>query len=891
MTKNLNRIILIVLLLASTFVRADELDYPCRALIESGSLSAAKSELQQQQAKSPNDHAVAFALYKFYATRGNPDRNLKKAYACLCQSQDLLEAYPPKDLSRAEKNGYTAKLYAAEYANISLIAQLEAQRANTLESWNDYLATYKRAPQKLTTQVTKTRDAMAFKQAEKTNTREAYEEFTKLYPNAHEREEAEQRIYALAYNAIVESDKEQDFLDYIKAYPGSPYIDKAKDKATELEMRRLVRRWDWQTQKDYLQSHTAANRWRDTTMFTLMRYVKRTHDLEAARWGLTNLPAPHSDSCWAVMRAVSLEDTTLQAFVKFHDSYRTLAIESIQKADDKLIEAHNKYQAGSISTEQYIDLVAPAYPAYYKLQGLIRSDVKAKNWQAALATVKAHERAFGKDYRYTDLVRVLEEKDDPKRVATSVGSGVNTPEGNEYAPAITADDKLLYFCGTKRPGNMGKEDIFVSQKTVNGWGKAVPVTDLNTADANEASLAVTADGTTMIIFKNGKLMFSHRTKDGWGPLRSFSKTTTISEWQADAMITSDGKALLFAAMSKVPHENQMSINIFVSLLKENGEWSKPFGLGPVINTSRTDRSPFLHPDMKTLYFCSEGHSSMGGTDVFVSKRLSERSWTEWSEPVNMGKAVNSAGNECWYKISTDGSLAYFSKRENKQNDIYQLSIPEHLRPQPVATISGRVVDSNGNPVVTVIRWENLETQRFVGHTRTNPEDGQFFIALPEGKNYGYYIYNEKLFPVSDNIDLRKSDQFISVENNITVTTIKEMIENETPIALNNLFFDTGKWFLLPASISELNRVATIIRQQGIPVEISGHTDDVGDDESNRILSERRANAVRDYLLKAGIDSKLLTAHGYGESRPVATNKTPEGRQKNRRVELKFISSK
>ncbi|MBP5659534.1 MAG: OmpA family protein [Paludibacteraceae bacterium] len=295
--------------------------------------------------------------------------------------------------------------------------------------------------------------------------------------------------------------------------------------------------------------------------------------------------------------------------------------------------------------------------------------------------------------------------------------------------------------------------------------------------------------------------------------------------------------------------------------------------------------------MKTLYFCSEGHSSMGGTDVFVSKRLSERSWTEWSEPVNMGKAVNSAGNECWYKISTDGSLAYFSKRENKQNDIYQLSIPEHLRPQPVATISGRVVDSNGNPVVTVIRWENLETQRFVGHTRTNPEDGQFFIALPEGKNYGYYIYNEKLFPVSDNIDLRKSDQFISVENNITVTTIKEMIENETPIALNNLFFDTGKWFLLPASISELNRVATIIRQQGIPVEISGHTDDVGDDESNRILSERRANAVRDYLLKAGIDSKLLTAHGYGESRPVATNKTPEGRQKNRRVELKFISSK
>ncbi len=883
-----NKFILFLLLLASVFVRADELDYPCRELIENGSLNAAKSELLQQQAKSPNDHAVAFALYKFYVTRSNPDRNLKKAYTYLCQSQDMLEAYQPKDLSRAEKNGYTAQLYSSEYANVALLAQLEAQRANTLEGWNDYLQTYQRAPQKQIAQVTKTRDAIAFKQAERSNTKEDYEEFTKLYPNAQERVEAERRICAIAYGAAVESGKEQDFLDYIETYPNSPYMDKARDKAAELEMRRLVNSGNWQSHKDYLQSHSDAGRWRDTTMCTLAQYVSHTHDLDAARWGLANMPNPYSDSCWAVMRIVSLEDTTLETFVNFHNMYRTQSIESVQKADDKLVEVHNNYQAGSITTEQYIDLVAPAYPAYYKLQGLIRHDVKARNWQAALATVKAHERAFGKDYRYADLVRVLEEKDDPKMVATSVGAGVNTPQGNEYAPAITADDKLLYFCGTNRPGNIGKEDIFVSRKTPNGWGKAVPVTDLNTADSNEASLAVTADGTTMIIFKDGKLMYSLRKKGGWSPLQPFSRNTTISEWQADAMITSDGKAMLFAAMSKVPHEQQISINIFVSLQNENGEWGKPFGLGPNINTSRIDRSPFLHPDMKTLYFCSEGHGSMGGTDVFVSKRLSERSWTEWSEPVNMGKVINSAGNECWYKISTDGSLAYFSKRENKQNDIYQLTIPESLRPQPVATISGKVLDTEGAPVVTVIRWEDLETQHMVGHTRTNPEDGQFFIVLPEGKNYGYYIYNEKLFPVSDNIDLRKTNQFISAENNITVTTIKEMIEKETPIALNNLFFDTGKWDLLPASISELNRVATIIRQQGIPVEISGHTDDVGDDESNRILSERRANAVLNYLLQAGIDSKLLTARGYGESRPVATNKTPYGRQKNRRVELKFI---
>ena len=875
-------------LLFTLSICADEVEYPCRDLITDGKYSQALTELQKQQVKSPDDYAIPFAQYKIFVTRNNPNRDIRKAYSFLCESQDKFNALSPKDQARVENAGYTSRLYASELANITLIAQLEAQKVNTLKAWDDFLDTYSRAPQKMIVQATKTRDALAFKQAEQTNTEEAYRQFVQSYPNAQERGEAEKRMYTLAYKAIIDNGSEEDYREYYQKYPNSPFVEKIRDRENELVMHREVQPRNWNTIRTYLLKHTESNRWRDTVMLYMVKYAQATHEIEATRWGIMNLRSPYSDSCWMVMRATCLEDTTLKNFVTFHNTYRTQAVERVHKADRWLVEAHDRLRLGDISVEQYIELVAPAYPAYYKLQGLIKADVKAKRWSEALATVKKFQKAFAGDKRYADLVRVMEEQDDPKLLTTSVGSGVNTPTGNEFSPVISGDGNQLYFCGTNRPGNIGNEDIFYSTKSQNGWSNATPVSELNTEGSNEAPLSLTTDGNTMIVFKDGKLMTSQRTKDGWGSLKPLSKNINISEWMADAMITSDGKALLFAAMCKVPHEHQMSVNIFVSLLQDDGQWGKPFGLGPQINTPRIDRSPFMHPDMKTLYFCSEGHGSLGGTDVFVSTRLDERSWTKWSEPVNMGKIINTAGNDCWYKISTDGALAYFSKRENKQNDIVQLTIPEKYRPQPIATITGKITDTQGAPVTTMIRWEDLGTQRLVGHTQTRPEDGSYFIVLPEGKNYGYYVYNDKLFPSSASIDLRDTKQFVNVENNITVTTIEEMVEQQKPIALNNLFFDTGKWVLLPASIAELNRVATIIRQQGKKVEISGHTDNVGDDESNRILSENRANAVRDYLVSVGIKSELLVPRGYGETRPVATNNTPSGRQKNRRVELKFI---
>ena len=220
-------------------------------------------------------------------------------------------------------------------------------------------------------------------------------------------------------------------------------------------------------------------------------------------------------------------------------------------------------------------------------------------------------------------------------------------------------------------------------------------------------------------------------------------------------------------------------------------------------------------------------------------------------------------------------------------DIYSFKIPDNLRPDYVATISGKLLDKENKPISAMISWEDLESNKIIGESNSNPVDGSFYIILPLGKLYGYYIDNNELFPISNNIDLRNNIKPISVEQNIDVITFNEMIEQGIAVPINNLFFNFGTAGLLPESLPELKRVASIIIKNGLKVEISGHTDNIGTEKQNQILSESRANTVKEFLIKQGCDPAIFTIIGYGATRNIGDNTLDEGRMKNRRVELRF----
>jgi len=455
----------------------------------------------------------------------------------------------------------------------------------------------------------------------------------------------------------------------------------------------------------------------------------------------------------------------------FYNKYDDEALIDIQAKDYGLADLASKlpfnllYKSDDFSKyDEYIRLAAPREKAFVALQRIISPDIAIKDWKSAIKKISTYFSCFGiNDKRLRDLISILETKSDNSIIINSIGSSINSINGKEYVPVISADDKYLYFCGRDRNDNIGGEDIFVSKKINGNWSSPNIVSDLSFANSNDAPLSVTADGTKMLLFKSGKLYYSVKTNTGWSEAIEFPAIINSGDWQADAMISSDGKALFFASTKKgglnlntedssyllFHGDTQLPSDIYVSILNENDKWGEPINLGNVINTPFCDRTPFLHPDMKTLYFSSDGHGGLGKLNVFKSTRLSDTCWTCWSEPINMGKEINTEESDWSYKITTDGEKAYFSKRNNlKENeDIYWLNLPKFLRPELVATISGKLIDKNNQPVSAEIRWEDLESGKNIGKSDSDPVDGSFFIVLPLGKMYGYYINKADYFPI------------------------------------------------------------------------------------------------------------------------------------------------
>ena len=375
---------------------------------------------------------------------------------------------------------------------------------------------------------------------------------------------------------------------------------------------------------------------------------------------------------------------------------------------------------------------------------------------------------------------------------------VNTPQGEEYGPTLTIDDNTLYFVGLNREDGSYTEDVYVSRRDVRTgeWSGARRVEALSNPHRNEAPTSVSGDGRMMLVFVEGRMCYSVKAPQGWTEPRMLPSSFQLGNWQADAMISADGSAILFAANYPAEGEEKPSLNIFVSERGADGRWQTPYSIGKTINTRGAERSPFLHPDMKTLYFSSDREGTLGDLDVWVSRRLSDTCWTCWSEPENLGPQINTAGRDCWYKISADGKTAYYAQKLGRMHDIYAITLPEDKRPE-------------------------------------------------------------------------------------TITVLKANV----PVAINNLLFETGSDVIMASSLPELKRIATYVATYGYKVQLAGHTDNIGQAEDNKKLSQARAESVRRQLVEYGCKPEWITAYGYGDTRPVATNETEEGRQLNRRVEI------
>ncbi len=517
-----------------------------------------------------------------------------------------------------------------------------------------------------------------------------------------------------------------------------------------------------------------------------------------------------------------------------------------------------------------------------------------------------------------------------------LGSAINT-EFNELNPIISPDDKTLYFARVSHPSNSfgtkGSQDVWYSEKRDDGnWtiARRMPNT-INKYQYNDL-FSITPDGNKILIsgvYHNGRrenevgISMCKRTKTGWSEPEQIviPKFDDICKGQyLTACLSNDGKTLILAFSEK---KNSKEDNLYVCFLGRDGKWSKPESLGPDINTGSTETTPFLASDNYTLYFASDRKDGgLGGTDIWVAKRK-DRSWTKWSKPVNMGDKVNTDANEYSFSVAASGEYAYVSTKKNSvgKGDIVRFKLREakkeepvvagvqtstnrsteqknldnggtpvddnSLAPTPVVIISGRVLDSKtGKPIPDAkIFYKALPTGD-EGEAYTNPATGEWKIVLPYGAKYSYRAEAKEFIGIEKFIDLTQIKEYKEIKNDIiTIAPIEVGVD----VPLNNIFFEYAKATLRPDSYPELDRISDTMKENpNLVIEVQGHTDNVGSNESNLKLSQDRAEAVRKYLLSKKIQAARVTSVGYGETKPIATNDTEDGRAQNRRVQLAIV---
>ncbi len=480
-----------------------------------------------------------------------------------------------------------------------------------------------------------------------------------------------------------------------------------------------------------------------------------------------------------------------------------------------------------------------------------------------------------------------------------LSTNVNT-RYSEIAPIISPDGKRLYFGRIYDPRNYGDEhecDIWYSDLQNDGtWGPAVHAPKPLNNDGVNAVITVTPDGNALLLeglynpdgtFKSEQgISISYRTSNGWSvPEQIKIKNFYNKNIYETYYMSNDYKILL---MSIERDDSYGDLDLYVSFRLPDGTYSEPKNLGPVINTFASESTPFLASDGKTLYFSSNGHPGYGSHDIFVTRRLDE-TWTRWTKPQNLGPIINTPDWDTYLSIPAKGDYAYFSSTYNSygNEDIFRIRLNKELQPEPVVLIYGQVLDNETQkPVAAEIKYYDLKTGKEVGLARSNPTTGEYKVKLPFDKIYGFRAEAKDYIAQSDNLDLRnRKKQYSEYRVDLYMFPLKI---NQT-IRLNNVFFKRASAELMPESYPELDRIAHLLKSNPtMIIELHGYTDYRGNKDSLLVLSQKRVQTVKNYLVSKGISPSRIKTKAFGGSNPVYKGPDEEKHKLNRRVEFKIL---
>jgi outer membrane protein OmpA-like peptidoglycan-associated protein/Tol biopolymer transport system component len=574
--------------------------------------------------------------------------------------------------------------------------------------------------------------------------------------------------------------------------------------------------------------------------------------------------------------AVKADPKFQLAYIQLGDVYRRL------KNHSKAIENYRKAIAAAATIEARIYYALGESELLSGLYDKAKSDflLFQKNYTGAEPDLINKTKKYIKDCDFSIVAIQSPSKYEP----INMGFYINSPN-RDYFPALTADNQTIIFTRVVDKN----EDFFISTKKDNEWQKAQPLSNvINTANFNEGAQSISPDGKYLFFtgcnrpdtYGRCDIYVSRKEGNEWGKPINLGKIINSEYWDSQPSISPDGSTLYF--VSNRPG-GIGGYDIWKSNLTDEGQWTEPVNLGPKINTPYDENTPFMHADGKTLYFSSDGWPGFGNKDIFYSRMMDDG---QFSTPVNLGYPINTFNEEVGLIVTANGTEGLFSSNIKDGGfgdlDIYRFKLPEQVKPLPVTYVKGIVRDRETKALLEAnVMVIDLKTHAAVFNDYTSKEIGDFLAVMPIGSNYSFDVEADGYLFNSQHFELKTTN-----EKPYEVEIFLDKIKVGSNVALQNIFFDTNKFELLPNSMVELNILTELLKNNTtMSIEIQGHTDNVGDVKLNEKLSENRAKSVYDFLVNNGIDKRRLSFKGYGETKPRSANSTEEGRKQNRRTEF------
>lgn len=469
----------------------------------------------------------------------------------------------------------------------------------------------------------------------------------------------------------------------------------------------------------------------------------------------------------------------------------------------------------------------------------------------------------------------------------NLGDSVNSDK-SEYYPSITINDSLFVFT---RRGQGFREDFFEcnilgdkkfsKSQLING--------DIN-LEPSKGAINISQDAEWLIFagynFRGGygefDLYISYYTPTGWSEPENLGRNINTESWESSPSLSPDKRALYFSSNRPGGYGGK---DLYVSYRLANGRWDQAANMGPTVNTAGDELAPFIHADNATLYFTSDGLPGYGNSDIFLCRKGPNN---EWSIPENIGYPINTIESEGSLFVAADGKTAFYaSDRSDSRGglDLYAFEMRPDVRPAKTLYVKGKVYDvktKKGLP--SAVELIDNSNRKAVTNVQTD-ETGNYFMTLPTGKDYTFtvnrkgYLFFSELFPLS------KSSPDSTYDKDIPLRPI----ELNASLVLKNIFFEINSAQLQPVSMIEIDKLLQMMGENPtLKVQINGYTDNVGKPADNLKLSANRAKSVVDYLVSKGIKTSRLLFKGFGETKPIADNKTEAGRALNRRTEFVII---